>query len=322
MILLGIILSAAASILPALLYMIIIYWADRYEREPKLLAAATFLWGAIPAIIISLIAEIALGSPFVDAPGSLAEQLVAGGIIAPIVEELVKGMALLGIFYFRRQEFDGVLDGIVYGALVGFGFAMTENFLYFIGAFLETGLGELSILIFLRAIVFGLNHALYTGLIGLGLGLSRNTRSRRARFIWITTGFIAAILIHALHNLSAGLVEVNAAAFLINLLIAGGGLGLTLLTIGLAWQHERAVLLAELTPEVGHLLSQEELHRLTDHWRRPRTKSARQRSQRLVEYAFRKRRLRHLGPAHEPELLTELTTLRTQLLADQPAATA
>lgn len=321
MVVVGFILSTVASIVPAILYILLFYWADRYEREPKWLAAVTFLWGAIPAIIISLIAEIAVGAPFINAPGSLAENIVEGAVVAPIVEEVVKGLALLGIFYFRRQEFDGILDGIVYGALVGFGFAMTENFLYFIGALMEGGMGELSVLVFLRAVVFGLNHALYTGLIGMGLGLSRNLRSHVWRSLWITSGFVAAIFVHALHNLSASLVEVNTAAFLINLLIAGAGLGLTLLTVGLAWQHERTVLLAELAPEVGHLLSLEELNALTDHWRRPHAKPVRKRQTLLVEYANRKHRYRRLGPEREPELLNELTALRTQLLGDQaPAA--
>lgn len=320
MVVLGIFLSAVASIVPAILYIMVFYWADRYEREPKWLAAVTFLWGAIPAIVISLIAEIALGAPFINAPGTLAENLVEGAIVAPVVEEIVKGMALLGIFYFRRQEFDGVLDGIVYGALVGFGFAMTENFFYFIGALMEGGIGELSFLIFLRAVVFGLNHALYTGLIGIGLGISRNLRSRFWRGVWIVLGFTAAIFVHAMHNLSAGLVEVNGAAFLINLLIAGAGLGLTMVTIGLAWQHERTVLLTELAPEVGHLLTVDELNALTDQWRRPRARAENARHALLAEYANRKRRYQRLGPEREPELLSELTALRTQILSNNTSA--
>lgn len=59
-----------------------------------------------------------------------------------------------------RHEFDGVLDGLTYGAIIGFGFAMTENFLYFIGAFSEGGFVDLTVLIFLRAVIFGLNHTL------------------------------------------------------------------------------------------------------------------------------------------------------------------
>ena len=316
--LIGLLIALLASVLPALVWVLFFYWADRYEREPGWLVLVTFIWGAIPAIIVSLIAEIAVGAPFVQVPGSLTENLVTGSIVAPIVEELAKGMALLGIFYWRRQEFDGVLDGLVYGALVGFGFAMTENFLYFVGALSEGGIGAMSVLIFLRAILFGLNHAFYTGLFGIGLGLARNQTNPGTRATLAVTGLIVAILAHALHNLGASLVEVNVASLLISLMVAGAAVGLTLLAIGLSWQHERKVLLAELTPEVGNLLSADELTQLTERWRQPVRKgksNPRQRRHLLVEYANHQRRLRRRGLQHEPELARELEQLRQRLTA-------
>src|SRR5690606_15625419 len=118
---------------------------------------------------------------------------------------------------------------------------MTENFLYFIGALIEDGWGGLTALIYLRAIVFGLNHAFYTGLMGIGLGLARNARHRLARWGWIITGLLAAMLAHAFHNLGAGLTSVSLWGIVLSLFVAGGGLGLLLLTVGLAWQHERNI---------------------------------------------------------------------------------
>lgn len=312
--LVGLLISLFAAVIPSLLYVMVFYWADRYEREPLWLATVTFLWGAIPAIILSLIFELALGAPFINEPGSLAEELVSGAVVAPVVEEIFKGAALLGIFYLFRQEFDGVLDGLVYGALVGFGFAMTENFFYFVGAFDEGGLGALTMLIIIRSVIFGLNHAFYTGLMGIGLGLARNARSRFVRFVWIALGLSAAILAHALHNLGVGLVSVTFWGFGLSLLVAAFGFGLTLLAIGLSWQHERSVLRAELTPEVGFLLTDAELRDLTDHWRRPTRRSqARKRGDMLVRFANRKRRLRVRGLDREPELAKELDALRRQL---------
>ena len=247
--------------------------------------------------------------------------MVSGAIVAPVVEEVAKGLALLAIFYWKRQEFDGVLDGIMYGALVGFGFAMTENFFYFVGAYDEGGLGAMSVLIVLRAVVFGLNHAFYTGLTGLGLGLARNRRQRGPLILF---GLAAAIVVHALHNFGAGITAINAAGFGLSLIVAGLGLALTLIAIGLSWQHEQSVIQAELAPEVGSLLTQQELDELTGRWRNPKrvakTRNMRHRRQLLVEYAQHKRRLARRGEAAEPGLSAEVGELAKALAPALPTS--
>jgi RsiW-degrading membrane proteinase PrsW (M82 family) len=316
--LLAIFISLAAAILPTFLYVLLFYWADRYEREPGWLVAVAFIWGAVPAIILSLIGELLIGEPFVTTPDSLAGVVVSGSLVAPIVEEVFKGLALFAIFWWKRQEFDGVLDGIIYGALIGFGFAMTENVLYFIGAYSEGGYGSLGVLIYLRSILFGLNHAFYTSLIGIGIGIARNKQSFLARLLWCTVGLTAGIFAHAMHNLGASLASVNFATFLLSLMVAGGGLATIVLAIGLSWQHERNVISAELAPEVGRLLSEEEYGQLTGQWRQPeRSKRlpTKARRQLLVEYANRRYRLRRQGLAMEPELEKELDDLQNQLLS-------
>ncbi len=188
---LSLLIILLAAIVPTYLYVRLFYWADRYEREPRWLATVAFLWGAIPAIIASLIGEMIVEVPIGDAAlmtGSIFSAILEDAIYAPIIEELTKGFALLLIFWFMRREFDGVLDGLIYGALIGFGFAMTENIFYFIGAFDEGGFGNLAIVIILRTVIFGLNHALYTGLTGIGLGFARNATTSLGRLIWPLVG--------------------------------------------------------------------------------------------------------------------------------------
>lgn len=315
--LLAILIILFASVVPTVFYVMLFYWADRFEREPRWLVTVAFFWGALPAVIISLIAELAIGEPFISTPGTLAGDVVSGSLVAPIVEEVVKGAALFAIFWWKRQEFDGVLDGIIYGALIGFGFAMTENFFYFIGAFDEGGYSSLSVLIFLRSILFGLNHAFYTSLIGIGIGIARHKRTWIGRAVWSTVGLVAGIFAHAMHNLGASLASLNLATFLLSLFVAGGGLALILVAIGLSWQQERIVISTELTPEVGRLLSEEEFGQLTGQWRRPQRAKrlpSKERRQLLVEYANRRHRLRLHGLDQEPELAKELAELEKELV--------
>src|SRR5699024_11787194 len=56
---------------------------------------------------------------------------------APVVEESTKTVLLVIIVLAARRYFEGPLDGLVYGALIGAGFAFTENILYLGGAWNE-----------------------------------------------------------------------------------------------------------------------------------------------------------------------------------------
>ena len=114
-------------------------WVDRWEPEPPRTLLFAFLWGAcvaaLSALLINssavLVADAVLGQGSGDVLGA--------SVIAPIVEEGVKGAFVVGLLIFRRREFDGIVDGIVYAGLVGAGFAFTENILYMGRAFAEDG---------------------------------------------------------------------------------------------------------------------------------------------------------------------------------------
>lgn len=197
-----ILLSGTAAILPTLFYVTIIYWVDRYEKEPGWLLAAAFLWGAVPSIVLALIFNLLGSFPFYLLGPAVGD--AAGAIlIAPPVEETIKGVALLGIFLLLRHEVDSLLDGIIYGAMVGMGFAMVENFFYFISVYQEAGPEAWRMNILLRALVFGLNHALFASMTGLGLAVSRFATGRGVRIVAPVIGWSAAVLLHAIHNLGA-----------------------------------------------------------------------------------------------------------------------
>ena len=168
--------SALAAVIPTILYVLVLWWFDRYKKEQKRLLLAAFVCGAVPAIILSLIAGTAVRSPLGDLSG-LTGELMSSSLLTPIVEEAIKALAVLLLFLLFHHEFDDVLDGIIYGATVGFGFAMTENPLYFGQCLRTAGLSGLPIMVLLRAVVFGLNHALFTSVFGAALGHMRITKT-------------------------------------------------------------------------------------------------------------------------------------------------
>jgi RsiW-degrading membrane proteinase PrsW (M82 family) len=198
-ILLGILLALVASFVPAFVYGAILWWFDRYEKEPLGLLLAAFLWGAIPAIVFSLIFQLILDIPISELVDPAAASLIGASIVAPFTEEIFKGAVLLLLFLFFRREIDSPLD--LYGCLAGLGFAAVENALYLTVEALETGLGGVLVLAILRIVIFGLNHAMFTGLTGWGIALARISRHWAVKLTAPFAGLGLAMLAHAVHNL-------------------------------------------------------------------------------------------------------------------------
>jgi protease PrsW len=204
-ILIGIVVALACGLLPMLAYAAILWWFDRYEKEPAGLLVAAFLWGAVPAVVFSLVAELVLGVPVALLADPAAAGVINTALIAPVAEEAFKGLAVVLLFLFYRRELDSPLDGILYGGLVGFGFAAVENVFYFTGALLEAGLTSMLFLALLRAFLFGLNHALFTGFTGLGLALARTERRWPVKIGAPLAGLAAGTAAHLVHNVSVTL---------------------------------------------------------------------------------------------------------------------
>ena len=194
--------SIVAAVIPAVIYTTLIYYVDRYEKEPLWLLITTFVWGAVPAVVLAIIFNGIFGLPFYAIFGEASDALVAS-FVAPLVEESIKGVMLLIIFFLWREQIDSLLDGIIYGAIVGMGFAMVENVFYFETVFAEEGLEAWQFNIFLRAIVFGLNHALFTSMTGLGVAYARMTPNLALRFVAPVIGWGVSVFMHTVHNLAA-----------------------------------------------------------------------------------------------------------------------
>jgi len=80
---------------------------------------------------------------------------------------------------------------------------MVENVFYFLAVFQEEGASAWGSTVFLRAIVFGLNHSLFTSATGLGMAVARFSTNRPLRYIAPIAGWSVAVTLHSLHNLGA-----------------------------------------------------------------------------------------------------------------------
>lgn len=180
--------------LPVPLYVLLILWIDRYEREPLWMLALAFFWGAAFATFIAI-----LVNPLVH---NYYGTEVAMTISAPIVEEASKGLILFILYWWKKDEFDGVIDGIVYAGMVGLGFAMTENFEYYGAAAMGSG-RFLSQAFLLRGLLGPFSHPLFTSMTGIGLGLARQSNNKVAKFFLPLLGLFTAMLLHFAWNRSA-----------------------------------------------------------------------------------------------------------------------
>lgn len=195
--------ASAVGLVLALIPLTIVFLGvrmiDRWEPEPKRLVIFAIAWGAVAAVGLSLLVDIGLTILF----GILPEEFSAV-VQAPIVEEFWKGLGVFLIFLLARRSFDGPIDGVVYGALVGAGFAFTENIQYFAVSLIEGGGEQLGATFIVRALLSPFAHAMFTSLTGFAIGLvARRHASAGAAAAAGLVGMLGAILLHALWNGSA-----------------------------------------------------------------------------------------------------------------------
>lgn len=211
---LGHVLGAVTiPLVPAIGVAALVAATDRYEREPWLLLAAAFFWGAViavpPALGLERVLDSFLPATLTAGTRTLGEMIAVASAHAlgtAVVEECVKGAGLLVVLLAVRDEFDNVTDGILYGLLIGGGFAMVENYVYFA----LSPRADLPVLLLGRVVLGWLSHSTFTALLGAGLGYAREAHHRSGRWRFPLAGFVAALLLHTYFD--TVLLTANAAA--------------------------------------------------------------------------------------------------------------
>ena len=199
----GIVPAVIASIvafLPAVIYLVPLVWLDRYDPEPLWLLALAFAWGALVAVIFSIVVNSVVAGVAEASFGVEAGQIAGGVISAPVFEEASKGVGLLILLVFFRRYFDDILDGIVFAGVIALGFATVENVQYYGNALGEAGLGGLIVLFLMRGVLSPFAHVTFTAMTGIGCGIARESHSSVVRIVAPVLGYFGAVFLHALWN--------------------------------------------------------------------------------------------------------------------------
>jgi protease PrsW len=252
----ALLIGLVSATLPVPLYLVLVLWIDRYESEPYWMLATAFFWGALVAVFFAFLFNTAsVISVALLTRDAGAAQAFGAVISAPIVEETAKALILLIFFFWKKDEFDGVIDGIVYAAMVGLGFAMTENIQYYGRAVTQAGAGGLTLVFIIRGALAPFSHPMFTSFTGIGLGLARQSRNMAVKLIAPVMGLLAAMAMHAIWN-GSGVIFGLGGFVLTYLLIMIPAFFIMFVVIALALRREGQIVREYLAPDFqGGLLT-------------------------------------------------------------------
>ena len=189
------------SVVPALGLAAYVWHTDVSMREPLGLLVTTFLLGVLFASFAAILNTMA--QPAFRAIPIIGMALFFYLIVGP-VEETVKWLAIR-LYAYRSDSFDAVIDGAVYGAVAGLGFATIENTLYigqqYLSALQAGAMGNpVGATIGTAAIrsFAGPGHVIYSGFAGYYLGLAKFNRENAGPIV--VKGLLIATLLHGTYN--------------------------------------------------------------------------------------------------------------------------
>ncbi len=183
------------AIIPMLVLLGLIWWLDRYEKEPLRLLGLALVFGGVLAPVIAYAIEKGLDihTSFFSANIIPKSQL---GIGTPLVEEIVRGVAILVVLLLVRFEIDDLLDGIVYGGVVGAGFGAAANF---VSIWSTPSLGENTTPSLYTSLITSFNHVFYGAVIGVAIAAARK-KELPVMAGAAAAGIAAAFGFHVLHD--------------------------------------------------------------------------------------------------------------------------
>lgn len=258
----ALLLGFLTATIPVPLYIALVLWIDRYEGEPVWMLATAFFWGALIATFAAFFLNTTAQVIVSAITNASAGEAFAAVISAPIVEESGKACILFIFFFWKKDEFDGVIDGVVYASMAALGFAMSENILYY-GKAAAAGGGEaLTGVLILRGFFAPFSHPLFTSMTGIGLGLARQSNNLAIKIITPIVGLLMAIFMHSIWN-GAAVLGGGVVFMLTYILIMVPAFFIMLTVISLSLRREGQVVREFLVTDLQRgFLTQEEYKQL------------------------------------------------------------
>ncbi len=192
------------AVVPAVLWLWMFYREDRFEPEPTQLVVGVFILGALLAY--------AIGQPLVRTIFRVQDWSGANPLTALLGAILVGGLVQQFLMYaavrysiFNSAEFDQRIDGIIYGAAAGLGYATMLNIQYVVGnGGVHLGIGAMDIAI------EALSMASLGGVTGYFIA--------RAKFdkmgpLWLPIGIVVAAVLNGLVDITLQQVPLLGAGF-------------------------------------------------------------------------------------------------------------
>ena len=227
------------ALIPLLVIIALVRWIDRWEPEPILFYVLSLGWGAGVSVYLAFEGNEWWGNEmkkwlmenrrlstqdggilYIKSDGGIALlfDILRTAVGAGVVEEGVKGLGILLMFIFLKKYINGPIDGMIYGTLIGAGFAFTENILYFATADvkntvikqagIDASQDVLEQTIVIRAVASPFVHPICTAITGLLIGLAA---TQRLSWLFVLplglAGYAMAAGLHASHNFS-GIIRI------------------------------------------------------------------------------------------------------------------
>jgi RsiW-degrading membrane proteinase PrsW (M82 family) len=323
--------TIVTSLLMAVIYLSIVRFADMNEKEPLWAMLLFFVGGAVVAALVRVVAPADLELTVL--PAAAAKEL--GRFLA-----IGAGVGVLALLGQMRgwHDFNGTMDGVVYGTTAGLGFGTGERVFQelLVGALTVPGAEGGLFSGFDRAALGGLAHGVFGAIAGAGIGAAADTRSPFLRAILPLIGLGSAILAHVGYLVlgrgnalsgTQGLVRAWVALILPVILIA--------LVILWALARERRAIKSQLADELsGGTVTSDELALLGSAIRRevaymkllfgfklPALAKIKALHNRQVQLAFTKdQAARESDPERRARLDAEIQKLRSAIAEARPSA--
>lgn len=239
----------------AVVFLLFLHWADRWERTPGTLAVAAFVIGGIGATwAIAVTGNAAMMSLYAKLIGQAWAQDWKAGLTAPFVEESAKGVGFLLLLGLAPVVIRTVYDGLIVGAYVGLGFQVVEDMLYgqntaaaHFGADQARSVLDTFIT---RALTGVASHALYTALFAARLDYLIGTPAQPRRVGRGIALMVAALVIHGVWDSAAAIAAGTGLAIVILLVTTVGAVVALFVAIRLGASRERHFMRDILAPEV------------------------------------------------------------------------